>query len=383
VNGLNTLGRWTQSLFEGSTLEAQAFYDHVYRNEPLGEYAVDTVDLTLEHTTTLGERNMLIWGLGNRFTQSQLLSTSGLPVTFLEDKSSLNLFSAFVQDEFQILPERLSLTLGTKVEHNDFTGVEVQPSARLTAKPAKDQTIWASVSRAVRTPSESEGRELILFVEGPPVTGPGGGLFVPTVAGNTGLESEALLAYELGYRIQPGPRVSVDVAAFYSDYSDLVAHQPGSFIPGVPVGTMIIQPVNSLNAESYGGEMLLTLALADPWRLSAGYSFLVLQAHGEPASAAENLELNAPTHQAVLRSSHDFSSCISLDAQLRCVDNVRAVPNYVTADIRLVYRPAKNLELSIVGQNLLDDQHPEQFSVLGRPTIEVPRGIYAKLTWRF
>jgi len=155
------------------------------------------------------------------------------------------------------------------------------------------------------------------------------------------------------------------------------------YIPGTPVGILITQPLNTLRGESYGGEAMLTFTPTDSWRLSAGYSLLLLYAHGEPASAAEEFERNAPTHQAVLRSSFDFARPASVNAQLRYVDGVRAVRAYVTADVGLSCRPLENLELSIVGQNLLDGQHPEQSSPLGLPTIEVWRGFYGKITWRF
>jgi iron complex outermembrane receptor protein len=239
------------------------------------------------------------------------------------------------------------------------------------------------VSRAVRTPDEAEGKKFITFALGAPTIGPGGGLYVPTFVSNSRLESEKLWAYELGYRIQPAHRVSVDVAAFYNEYTDLVGRQPTGFVPGAPVGALTIQPLNTVRAESYGGEAMLTVAPMDFWRLSAGYSFLTIQAHGKLAPDAEPLELNAPMHQVVLRSSYDFAPRASLDAQLRYVDNVQSVSAYVTADVRLSYRPTENLELSIVGQNLLDDRHPEQASNIGVPTVEVPRGFYGKITWRF
>ncbi len=331
----------------------------------------------------MGERNDVIWGLGYRFTDARLQQANSPVVSIVDKDVPLHLFSAFVQDELKIIPDHLTFTLGTKIEHNDFTGFEVQPSARLMYKPAENQTLWAAVSRAVRTPSESEGKELITFALGAPVTGPGGGLYLPTFFGNTELKSEVLWAYELGYRIQPTKRVSVDVAAFYNNYSRLGAMQPTSFIPGSPVGTLEIETENSLHGESYGGEAVLTLAATDSWRLSAAYSLLMLQVHGQPASAATLLELNAPTHQVVLRSSYDFNRRVSLDAQLRYVDNALAVPAYVTADIRLSYHPTANLELSLVGQNLFEGHHPEQSSEIGAPTVEVPRGFFGRITWRF
>jgi iron complex outermembrane receptor protein len=234
----------------------------------------------------------------------------------------------------------------------------------------------------VRTPSQEEGTEFISFIYGQPTPGPGGGLFVPTLVGNEDVESEALWAYELGYRIQPSQRVSVDLAAFYNDYDHLMERLPSDFIPGTP-GVMILRPMNTLRGESYGGEAVVSMAATDAWRWSASYSFLMMHMHGTDSANAESLELNAPTHQFVLRSAYDFTRHVSLDAQLRYVDNVQSVPAYLTADIRLSWRPTDDLELSLVGQNLFDDQHPEQASTIGLPTVEVPRGFYGKLTWRF
>jgi len=192
-----------------------------------------------------------------------------------------------------------------------------------------------------------------------------------------------LWAYELGYRIQPNHRVSVDLSMFINDYSRLVTRQPLDFIPGVPVGIMELDPVNTLHGQSYGGEAVITVAATDFWRLSGSYSLLLMHLRGEPASDARSLELNAPTHQVVVRSSYDFTKQISLDADLRYVDNVMDIAAYVTADVRLSYRPSSRVEVSIVGQNLLANRHGEQASVLGVPTTEVPRGFYGIITWRF
>jgi iron complex outermembrane receptor protein len=382
-SGFNTLGRWTQRLSDRSRYEVQAYFDHTYRNDALAEVSLDTVDLSWQHTFGLGERNDVIWGLGYRFIDTQGLKANTPAITILDHQIPLNLFSAFIQDEFKIIPDRLTFTLGTKIEHNDFTGFEVQPSARLLFKPTKNQTIWGSISRAVRTPSESEGKDTITFALGAPVVGPGGGLYVPTLFGNTALQSEVLLAYELGYRIQPTNRISVDLAAFYYDYSRLAAVSPETFLPGAPVGILESKTENTLRGESYGGEAVVTVAATDSWHLSAGYSLLILQVHGEPASAATPLELNAPTHQFVLRSSYDFNQHLGLSSQLRYVDNVQSVPAYITADLRLSYRLTANLELSIAGENLLQARHLEQASVIGAPNTEVPRGFYGKVTWRF
>jgi len=373
--GFNTLGRWTQPISERSSYEVQAYFDHAHRNDALSENAVDTLDLTFQQTFGLGERNNVIWGLGYRFISARLEQANSPAITIIDDETLLHLFSAFVQDEFQLIPDKLTFTLGTKIEHNDYTGFEVQPSARLTFKPTEKQTLWAAVSRAVRTPSAQEGREIITFDLAP--TDP-----LPRLFGNPDLKSEVLWAYELGYRIQPHQRVSVDVATFYNDYRRLIGQQITGFIPGAP-SILVVEAGNTYSGESYGGEAVVTVAATDSWRLSASYSLLMLNVQGTSFTGTDGIELNAPTHQVVLRSSYDFTPEASLDAQLRYVDNVTSVAAYITADVRLAYRPTPNLELSLVGQNLLDRQHPEQASTIGAPTIEVPRGFYGKVTWRF
>ena len=383
MNGFNTLGRWTQRMAGRSSYEVQAYFDHTYRNNALADVSVNTADLTFQHIFGLGERNDVIWGVGYRFTDTRVFEAKTPGSTITDNSLPLNLYSAFIQDAFQIIPDRLTFTLGTKVEHNDFTGFEVQPSARLVFTPTEKQTLWAAVSRAVRTPSQVEGTDFGVFGIGGPVVGPGGALYTPAIVGNPGVESEVLIAYELGYRIQPHSRVSVDVAAFYNDYRQLMGRQPSGVIPGAPFNVLTFQSDNTLRGQSYGGEALVTVGVTDAWRLSASYSLLLLQAQGEPAADAEALELNAPKNQVVLRSSYDFTRQLCLDAQLRYVDDVLAVPAYVTADLRLSYRPTARVELSLVGQNLFANRHPEQANPVDGPTIQVPRGFYASLTWRF
>ncbi len=383
LNGGNMLARWTRTLTDRSSYEVQTFLDHAFRNDTLAEFSVNTADLTFQHTFGWGERQNVIWGLGYRFTAAQLDKANSPAITALDHNLPLHLFSAFIQDEWQIIPDRLTFTLGTKVEHNDFTGLEVQPSTRLVFKPTKNQTVWAAVSRAVRTPNVSEGKSFIAFALGAPVAGPGGGYYVPTLVSNPAVRSEVLRAYELGYRVQPNPRVSLDVAVFYNNYDRLAAQLPGGFVPGTPVGIQVVQTFNPLAGESYGGEASLTVVATDSWRLTASYSLLLMHVRGAPATSAESLELNAPTHQVVLRSSQDLSRCASLDVQLRYVDKVVGAPAYLTADIRFSFHPTARLELSLLGQNLLATRHLEQISIIGAPSIEVPRSFSGRITWRF
>lgn len=380
---LNTLGRLTRSWGDRSSLEVQAYYDHSFReNSSATQVQTDTVDFTAQHTFGLGERNDVIWGAGFRFTDIGLRPTSPL-VEVRDEDLDTRLFSVFLQDEFRLIPDKVTLTAGAKFEHNDYTGVEIQPSARGVFKPTANQTLWGAVSRAVRTPAAIEGKDVFAVTTGAPVAGPGG-LYVPRAVGNPDVSSEVLWAYELGYRIQPTRRISVDLAVFYHDYSDLIASgDTVRFVPGAPVGTLEIPFGNKLHGHTYGGELSVTVSPAESWRLTAGYSLLRAEIRGPAGTDPEAIERGSPRNQATLRSSHELTKRLSVDAQLRYVDAIRFVPAYITADLRIACRVNDRLELSLVGQNLLDDRHPEQGPAFFAVAAEVPRSFYGKLVWRF
>lgn len=391
ASNVNTLGRWTRELSARSSVEVQAYYDRTNRNDPLSVgAATDTVDLTAQHTFGLGARHDVIWGAGYRWIGLQLNQRTpafGVPRGRLHEE----LFSAFVQDEFKLIPDRLSLTAGAKVEHNDFTGLEFQPSVRATFKPANNQTVWAAVSRAVRTPAVSEDNPSMTVLAGAPFRGPGGGLFLPTLVGNSALKSEVLWAYELGYRVQPTKRVSVDVAVFYNAYDRLIAldnSAPPTFVPAVPIGAAQIPWTNAQTGHTYGGEAALTVSPVDNWRLTASYSLV------RTAIPGNRFLISAPERQAILRSSYDFNPQVSLDTQLRSVDRLAGdpalgplfptTPAYTEADVRLSWRPTARCELSLVGQNLFSAQHPEPTTHgSGAIPSEALRGFFAKAAWHF
>jgi iron complex outermembrane receptor protein len=205
--------------------------------------------------------------------------------------------------------------------------------------------------------------------------------------GNTDLGAEVLWAYEAGYRIQPTRKVSVDAAVFYNDYSDLISYaQTPRFVPpapGSPVGTAEYPYENMLSGHSYGGELAVTMSPSVSWRLTASYSLLIANIRGPVGAGPEAIERSAPRNQVVLRSSHDLTTKLGLDVQFRYADALPSVPAYITADVRIAYQATNRLEISLVGQNLLQDQHIEQGTTLFLPTTEVPRGFYGKLTWRF
>jgi iron complex outermembrane recepter protein len=381
---VNTLARWSRASSERSGVEVQAYYDRTSRNEITRAIsAVDTFDASLQHSFALGARNSAIWGVGYRFIASRTEQATPL-VTVRDNRFTSGLFSAFLQDELALLPDRLFVTAGTKVEHNDITGFEVQPSLRVRFSLSPGQTVWGSVARAVRTPAAVDSRNVFAIPVAAPIAGPDGGAYVPTLVGNDPrLASEVLHAHEMGYRLQVSSQASIDLAAFYNEYHDLIDFGPiGAFVPGVSAGIAELPLMNLAEATTHGGELSVTLAPTSEWRLRMAYSLLRGRVRAPPDADPAAFHIGAPRHQANLGSFHDFGR-LSLTGQLRYVDALSGVRSYLTADLHLTYRARGGFEIALTGRNLLDPRHGEQGSALLEPTAQVPRGVHATLTRRF
>lgn len=383
-SNVNTLARWTHQLSDRSGLEVQAYYDRTARFRPY-QFRIEseTFDLTAQHSFGLGAQHDFTWGLGSRFNVNRVAPTNPANAVRIR-RMSLPLSSAFVQDEFKVVPETLTFTPGFKLEHNSYTGWEFQPGLRAVFKPTERQTLWAAASRAVRTPNAFEGTDMTAIAVGAPFPGPGGGLFLPAVIGNTQLRSEVLHAYEVGYRVQPASRVSFDLAAFHNTYHGIVAFGGiSNFVPGLPFGTAEIPAMNLLNGHLTGGEAIVTVTPREGWRITASYSTLHASVDVPPVPNPAASERSAPRNQAALRLSYDFSPQAGGEAELRYVDTIQSVPAYLTADLHVLFHLSERLTLSIVGQNLLDKQHPEQSPQVSVLTSEAPRNVHAKLQWQF
>jgi iron complex outermembrane receptor protein len=278
----------------------------------------------------------------------------------------------------------LTFTAGCKLEHNDFTGFECQPSLRLLWMLDKKSSAWGSISRAVRTPDVFEFYAHYL---GAPIE-PGLPIF-PVQNPNTNLISETLLAYELGYRVQATDRFSWDLALFYNQYDSIVttsAALPGAMIPPIFIPSYWN---NEGAGDSYGLEWSYQWQVADRWKLRGYYALLEMQLHAAPGATLTlaGQPGTSPQNQVSLMSSWDLGSNVECDLMARYVDAlvVSQVPEYIDMDLRLAWRPRKHLELEVVGQNLLSNhvlQFNDQLPSIDLPT-EIPRGVYGKVTWQF
>ncbi len=368
LDGADLLGRWTHTYAENSGSDFQVYYDYTHRQIPQWfEEHRHTLDLDYQHRQPLAARQDLVWGAGYRVTHDQVGNSAG--VAFLPDSVTESLFSAFVQDEIA-LAHHLRLTVGTKLEHNRWTGFELQPSVRFAWVPDDRRTLWGAISRAVRTPTRYD-EDIVFYTAGNPI-----------LEGSSDFRSEALLAYEVGYRVQPRTGLSFDLATFYNVYDDLRSYEPAA-----PPAVFPYHFANELRGETWGFEGRASWQAASWWRLHAGYVYFDKSLRLDPGSfdpTGGGLEGNDPRSRAVLRSLMDLPRGFELDGTLRYVGRLPspAVPAYTELDLRLGWQVSDRLELSLVGQNLLHARHPE----FGPPSPlreEVQRGAYGKATWRF
>jgi len=388
-SGGNVLGRWTHNFSDTQSVTLQAYYDRFKEEEASAAETQNAFDLDAQHRFNLGNRNEITWGLGYRDAIQDFRSSP--MVEFPMSSTDDQLFSSFVQDEMTLIPDRLKLTLGSKLEHNSYTGWEVEPSARLLWTPTEHQSAWAAVSRGVRTPDWLDTHaNVTLLVLPPSAIAP-----VPQTLmaqGNPNLTSENVTAYELGYRIQPTRHLSFDVAGFYNAYRDIIATSadPTYTLQTTPSGTpyeqIAVLQDNSRTGHSFGAEVSARWDVTDSWHLTANYSWL-----GVHLGMNSNFLQANDAHQAQLISTLDLPWHLELNGDVGFVDKVDApymfgqmtIPSYVRLDVGLIWHATKDLEFGVWGQNLAQDRHAEFTSYKTVLVTEIPRGVSAKVTWRF
>ena len=362
--GGNVLARWKRRISNNSSLQVQAYFERNYRRVPLqSDFNQRTFDIEVQHDFTI-ENHHIVWGAEYRWNKD---TTRPTPVLFFEPaERTYPMWTGFVQDEISLAADSVRLLVGSKFEHNDYSATEFQPSVRVAWMIRPDHHLWAGVSRAVRTPTRFDAD--IRF--SPP------GI---TFTGNPDFDSEKLIAYEVGYRGRPASRLSADIATFINDYDDIRSLELGS-----PPGRVDI--LNNLNARTYGGEVSFTYDALEQTRLSGGYSYL----HKRLSVDAGHIDLfngtlegNDPKHQFFVRQTTNLPAHLEFDSTFRFVDNLPnpVVPHYFEMDLRLGWTPTERWEFAIVGQNLLDAQHPE-FNGPSPFRSEVVRNIYGRVKFR-
>jgi iron complex outermembrane receptor protein len=391
--GGNILGHWTHA-FSRSTTSLQMYYDNtnIADNSLFTDHEA-VYDIDFQHDLHVGESQEFVWGLGYRSIQDT--NGSSFTVSLRPNHSSLNQYSGFVQDEVSLFDKRLRVTLGSKFEHNDFTGFEVEPNIRFVGILSANQSIWAAISRAVRTPALTEEglqlNEAVIPAGAPPFSSPLP--VVESILGSSQFRSEDLLAYEVGYRVQATSTFSADIATFYNSYSNLRSAEPGTpFVEGSPIPTNVVIPFvasNKMGGGTYGAELFADWRVVPKWRLVGSYSYLQMNIEKNKDSldpTPDNPDGGSPRHQWYVRSSLDLPKHLEQDVTLRYVDRLPSlnIPSYYSLDAHIGWKPIANLEFSFGAQNLLNNQHVEFIpEFINTTPTRVARTFRGTITWRF
>ncbi len=388
MSGINALGRWQHTFSDTSDMMLQLCYSHSEDVEFEFSGDEDILDIDFQHRFALGHRQEVVWGLGYRLYSDDLESVPTMAFDPLQEK--YHIFSAFVQDDICFAEDRIRLTLGAKFEHNSNTGFEFQPNIRVLWAPNEKHTLWAAASRAVKTPSRTE-KDMELILQNPPLVMSEYNTLFPlklTLIGDQ-TRSQEVLALEMGYRVHPATSFSLDIAAFYNIYDELLEAVIGSPRLEASAQPPYLSVPIYMNTGAYGKTWGLEFSVKwTPWEwwcLQTAYTYFKTTMHTH-----EGVQLltgtETPNHQLSLRSSLDISQNFECDLWLRYVDDILGgtVKSYTALDFRVGWKPCKNMELSIVGQNLLESQHREYYEYLlrGDPG-EVERSVYGKITWKF
>ena len=387
ISGGNLLARLTHTLSATDELKMQIYYDRTVRDMEILAEIRDTFDFEFQHCFQVGVGQQVTWGGGYRITYDHPHQNE--VIVFNPESRTDNLFSAFIQDRISLWQDQLVLTLGSKFEYNDYSGFEIQPSARLRWTISPGHTLWAAVSRAVRTPARADHdlqMTMSSFSTGPTMN-------YVTIYGNDHFDSEELVAYEVGYRLHQADAFSLDMTAFYNVYNELratVMAAPDPPFSAYPPPDERVLPINIINQDhqdTYGVEISSNLELSDWWRLSCTYSWFhsCHFSDDKPGSICDNE--SSPAHQFSCRSFINLPGNLEFDSALFYVDDLfvegTTIPDYTRIDLRLGWQPWENLEFSLKLENLLDNRHPEFASSNGIVAAQVPRSFYGKISWQF
>ena len=392
----NVLGRWSQDLDTDSDVQVQVYYDLIDRDEGVLDISQNTFDIDFQHRFPLGESNDVIWGGGYRYIESDLEGTVPGFLWFDPERKGQTIVTGFIQDQITIIEDVLDLIIGTKLEFNDFSNsdLEVQPSVRTVYTPNDTVSVWAAVSRAVRTPGRTDRHLSLSQATIPPNPMTFGLPAFPVLTGNSSQESEDTLAYEVGARAQVTDEVAFDVAFFYNDVNDVLSISTGMpFVTMSPMPTHVEIPLNFGNdAERYvyGVETTVDINPVDWLNVLAAYTFLDVNVEPALASGDEGRatsdENSDPEHQVLVRAQVDLPNDVELDLIYRAIDELSdfGIGSYSELDARLGWRATEDIEIAVVGENLIDDSHREYDSTfILQGSSEIERAVKGEITVTF
>jgi iron complex outermembrane receptor protein len=382
-NGQNVMAAWQRKLASGGDIQLRAYFDRTERHELNYREIRNTFDIDFIHHLTL-PRNDVTWGLGARISPSHYFQTVPT-VDFVPHRQTYNIFSAFLQDEITLVPDRLSFTVGSKFENTTFSGFNAQPSARLAWMPTERDTVWAAVTRAIRTASRIEDGFSYSFLQSPAIP-----LYL-RLLGDGGFTQEKMLGYETGIRHSFSNHGSLDLSLFHDRYHDLLSVEAATpFVETSPNPAHLVLPIyfrNGIAANTTGGEISGLWDLKPWWRVQASYALALVDARHEPgsidASTVKQLEGDTAAHSVVVRSTFQIPHNFDIGLTYRFVSAIpdQKVESYSTGDISAGWRPHNSVEFRVVGSNLFSPAHAEYGGDPG-PLVGIARSMYFGITVR-
>ena len=410
VSGFFTIARWHRQLAEANELQVQTYFDQTKRSGVLFGENRNTAVVDLQYRFPLGGRQDIVAGAGVRYNAYQFSQTQDVSVT--PSRPSNVGYNLFVQDELQLIRDRLSFTFGVDFEHNPLSdrSLDALPSGRLLWTLNPDNHVWAAVTKAISTPSYENTAASVNNAG--PIAPPGipqnpfPAPIVTAVEVNPNVTSEKLVGYEIGYRTQLTTHLSFDTTVYLQEYTNLrgevstgvycePSHIPVQTDPACVIGanhiTDLLQFQNAIRGHSSGAEIAADWSPVHELRLRATYTYLHLslqptQPGQELANEAQTTEGDSPRHQLSLRADVSLAPTLDLDWGIRHVAALVAVPinAYWSADANFTWRASRNLEVALSGRNLLQKAHVEFVSELADvvPT-QIERTVALRLRWTF
>ncbi|HET9098900.1 MAG TPA: TonB-dependent receptor [Acidobacteriaceae bacterium] len=384
VSGGDLVLRWDRTLSAKSDFYLEAYFDRTNRKSLQFDETRDTFDVDFVDHIGYLPRQDIVFGAGLRESPSNLIQTHA-SVNFSPNQLTDYIYSGFLQDRIEILPNRLAAILGTKIEDNNYSGVGVEPNARILWNPTAHQAIWGAVSRVLRVPGRVD-QDLTLignYAASPPV-------FV-RILGNPKFKPEVTIGWEAGYRQLLTPRLYVDLSLFHNQYDDLESYGEPIFSVSFPTQPY---PYTALNVTFENGVKGVTdgLELAPDWKpfswldLRGTYSHLHMALHSKAgfnqASYVASYQGTAPDHIATIQSLLTLPYGIEIDPDYRYMSALPAqdAPGYQTADAHVAWKIRKHFQLTVDGRNLLQPSHRE-FLGDNSNRVGIKREVYGGIAW--
>ncbi len=399
ISGGNISGKWSHIISDNSDMVLKFYYDHTKREEIYSSVTRNTIDMDFQHRFHLTNNNEILWGLEYCYNQDDIPTYTN-PATglyaykFDPQTSSEGIFSGFIQNRSDFDNKKGEITIGTKFEHNNYTGLEWQPSARFIWRFNNKNSIWSAISRSVRIPSRIENDGTINttpFFK--PILPPTGITMMPRITANDKLKSEKVMSYELGFRKRASDNIFMDISLFYNHYKDIIAGvKTGKpFLETYPSIHMVV-PItmgNNFTVDSFGSELSCNWAIRKWWRLTSGFTWFklnIVNDNGTTDPRPDMAENNNSEYQASLISYMDLPHNLELNTMLFYVDGLdySKVDSYVRCDINMSWHSGHGLAITIGGRNLFNGRHIEFNSeYIGIAETYIPTTFYGKITWSF